>query len=372
MTPAHPRIALRIGRSRAAVALLAGLLALGFAPGRSLAQIGLPETVVNPPSGSVSGEDRETIRKYIDANKAGLSGEADVISRARRALLNPLRSREVAPAFRVEYSGLLVPILRPLAADKSDLVAINATIVAGELAAKDAMAILSAALKDSRAPVRLVAAQGFARTFASTRLGQPAIVARDALGSLRDLEAALLAEADPNVADAIVAAFDAAIRTDPARLPGVRTEAVKVLSACTGSRIRDGKSAALAAAFARAGEALLDAVNEINPALQLGNDAIIEAGGLGGDLIALGVRSDPAAVPPARLVEVRQLLKQAENLYIFSLRKLDSSARPAPVGLGDSFGSDTGKFRKDALQILEVLTNPGGPFKLKKDRFPTK
>lgn len=356
----------------ATFAVACGVFALGALATTSAGQIGLPESILNPPSGAVSGEDRDAIRRYVDTHKAGLSGDADAISRARRALLTPLRGREVAPAFRVEYAALLVPTLRSLAADKQDQAAINATILAGELATKDAMGVLSLSLKDSRPAVRLVAAQGFARTFTAARTGQPAIVARDALGAIKELETAFLAESDPNVADSIAGAFDAAIRAEPSRLPGVRAEAVKVLAGCAGARARDGKSAALASALARAGESLLDAVNEINPAMQLSPDLLVEAGGLAGDLIAWGIRSDPATLPPERLAELRALLRQAENLYVFSHRKLDPSARPAAAGLGESFGTDTGKFRRDALQILETLTSPSGQYKLKKERFPTR
>ena len=164
-----------------------------------------------------------------DANKAGLGGNIEAIATSRRALLRPFRAPAVSSAFRLEYSTQLLPVIRPLAGGANDEAAINAVRIAGELGTRDAMAVLSAAIKDKRPAVRVVAAKGFEQTFVASR-SQPAIVVRDASGVLVDLKTAYIAETEPQVADAIIAAMDAGVRTDPAVLTGVRAEAVKAIS----------------------------------------------------------------------------------------------------------------------------------------------
>jgi hypothetical protein len=357
-------------RSRTAAALAASVIAIAGLSGSALGQIGLPDSVIN--SAQLGADEKAQIAKLIDANKAGLTGDVEAITAARRALLRPFRSATVSQAFRIEYSVQLLPLLRPLVTDKKDEVAINATRIVGELATRDAMALLPGPLKDARPAVRVMAAMGYERTLDSAGGGQPAIIASEAMKAIKDLDAAFAAETEPHVADAVVIAIDAAVRSNPTVLPGVRAEAVKTLSGAIGTKARDPKAMTFLAAFARATDSLHDAVNDLNPASALSPASLKEAAAVSGDMIALALRQSAAKPPEGEaLQQMKQILAQAENLYFFSHSKLKPAAQRLALGLGESYGTDNAKFRRDALEVLGVLTNSDGPFKLPKERFPT-
>lgn len=364
----HSRFDLR--SSAAALLLSAASFLAGPA---AYAQIGLPSSIIDPASGSLTADDKTQISRYVDANKAGLSGDTDAVSKARRALLAPLRTgpnTRISPAFRIEYAAILAPFIEPLAAGKSDDAAINAVRIAGELGTKEGLRTLAAAMKDTRASVRLVAAMGYERTLWISRAGDPAIGARDALAAIKELEAALRSEKDANVADALVMALESGVRAPSDKLPGVRAEAVRALAAAAGERATGPEAINLAAALARASGALQDAVAETDPRMALSRDSLKEAGGLAGELIALGVRTDAAAQPDKTKAEITQLLKQGENLYFFAHQKMGPGSKPLKVDLDKSWPTDTAKFKRDALQVLSVLR--ADPFGFPETRFATR
>jgi hypothetical protein len=348
-------------------------LAVGLSPSAH-GQIGLPDSVTNPPSGSLSASDKEAIQRYVDANKTGLSGgEPAAIEKSRKALLSPLASgpnATVAPVFRIEYAARLGPMLEKMAADaKSDHVAINAVVIAGELGTREGLRILATALKDSRGSVRAAAAMGYRSSMVTARRGQPAFVARDALTAVKDLETALVAEKDPLVADAITIALTEAIAADPTKLPGVRPAAVAAMAGAAGARASASDALNHTAVLARASEALQGAVVEIAPGLALDRDSLRLAAGFAGDLIAIGVRTDPAGVSADKKAELTQILKQAENLYFFSHQKL--GGQPRKVDLDQSWAADWSRYKKDALQLLSI-TMRRDPFNFPENRFTIK
>ena len=88
------------------------------------------------------------------------SGEPLAVRQARIDLLAPLRAPEIDSAFRLQYSGALQQGgLTGLASDDDVLVAINAIVIAGELATQLSASILDRALGDDRPAVRSEAAR---------------------------------------------------------------------------------------------------------------------------------------------------------------------------------------------------------------------
>lgn len=355
-------------RSRVTAVLAAGVVAVIGLAAPAAAQLGLPDSVISPSSASLSTEQKQQITQYIDTHKAGLAGDPDAISRSRRAILAPLRAREVGTSFRIEYSTQLAPILRPLLAGEKDDAAINATRIFGELATKEGMSGLSVAIKDKRPAVRLVGAMGYERTFAVASSSQPAIVARDAMGALGELQTMLQAETDPSVADAIVIALDRAIRSDATRLPGVKAEAIKSLSSGISAKARETNALTFAAALARATDSMFNVVKD---QILVQKEWLPDIAGVAGDMLALGVRTDAASLNPEQAAQMRQILAQAENVYLFSRQKAEGATPPSPR-VSDSFSADVPRFRRDALAAIAVLTKRDGAFNLSGERFPTK
>lgn len=363
-------------RSHAAAVVLCGALALagGVWTPAAVGQIGLPDTVINPASGTLSAEDKALIQRYVDANKAGLTGgDAAAIEKSRKALLNPLMvgpNAAVAPAFRVEYAGKLGSTLEAMATDtKSDHAAINAAVIAGELGTREGLRILTTSLKDSRPAVRAAAAAGYRSSLVTARRGQPAFAARDAVTAVADLKAALEAEKDPFVADSITIALGEAISADPTKLQGVRAAAITAMAGAAGARAAAADALNNTPVLARASESLQGAVVEIAPGLALDRESLQLAAGLAGDLIAIGVRTDPASVSAEKKAEMTQILKQAENLYFFAHQKL--GGKPTKVDLDQSWTADWAKYKKDALQLLSI-TMRRDPFSFAENRFTIK
>lgn len=362
-------------RCHAAAVLLSGafLLAGGVLTPRAMGQLGLPDAVINPGSGELSASDKELIQRYVDANKAGLTGEPAAREKSRKALLDPLATgpnATVAPAFRIEYAAILAPIITPMAGDaKADHAAINAVVIAGELGTKEGLRILGTAIKDSRPAVRTAAAGGYRSTLVTARRGQPAFSARDALQAVEELKEAMTAEKDAFAADAMTIALDEATRADPLRLQGVRLAAIRALAAAAGAHAASAEALNHTSTLARASESLQAAVVEVADGLVLDRDSLRLAAGLAGDLIALGVRTDPANVAAGKKAELVQILKQAENLYFFSHQKL--RGEPKKADLDQSWSTDWSKYKRDALQLLSG-TLGREPFNFAEGRFAIK
>ena len=92
-------------------------------------------------------------------------------------LIEPLMNPRVTVDFRIRYTAALVPVLEPLLSDKSDLVASNAVLIAGELATPGGVEKVVQVFADSRPTVRFSAAYAAQRTFENLMppRGQPVL-----------------------------------------------------------------------------------------------------------------------------------------------------------------------------------------------------
>jgi len=322
-------------------------------------------------SASISEAQKQEIAKCIADTKDKLAGDAATLKRARNSLLNPFRNRGITVSFRLEYAKQLMPVLRPLAtSDKEDL-AVNAVLIAGELATTDGVALVSAALKDKRVPVRMTAAFGYERTFSALRDTEPALAASQAQTALTDVKASALAEADPHVLDGLAMALDAAARVPETKFPDLRAAAVRAVATTFAARTSDPKAdASTYPALVRAGKSIVDALNAggANP---LPQEAFKEGGGLSGDMLALALRRVLAGdMSDAERSELANLVAQAEKVFYFAAQKLGVAA-PLQLKLADEIaaGKDA-EFKKDVLQIIG---DPGAltasPFGFPANRF---
>lgn len=202
-------------RARAGLALLAAvLLASALASPTFARQGGLAQRIscALAAQDSFAPADQRLIKEVAAAAAARLR-DADPANsaRGREDLIAPLACPGVTVAFRAEYGRALDPELAPLARDQDVRLAVNALLVMGKVKASQTVPTLRAGLSDRRPAVRLAAAAGFKDFISPPNSGLPERIVD---GAISDVAAALSSESDPNVADVLVAALDAARASD--------------------------------------------------------------------------------------------------------------------------------------------------------------
>ena len=289
----------KVGRAVLAIALSFAI----FAAPRTMAQGGLPAEIarkITPPS----GEETAAIKKFVTERVADLgandaavigSAEATKIKRARQELLEPLADTQVSAPFRIEYARQLDQALQRLSADKRDIVAINALIIAGELAADPGVAILEKQLGAKDPVVRYTAARGMGLTFEAVERSAPALSTDRAQKMVKTFGERLASETDPRVVDTLARALVAAMRLTNQKFvgDGVPAKALVELSLRLGARLHvSPEKADLAALFETAvnsGVATREALSNVNS--RLPDAARHEAAGFAGDMLALSARA---------------------------------------------------------------------------------
>jgi|GEM_PF-2620500 len=144
------------------------------------------------------------------------SGDPVAVREARIDLIAPLFTPETDSAFRLQYSGALQQGgLAKLASGDDELVAINAVVIAGDLATQLSVAILDQALSDDRPAVRYEAARSMGLLLAAYARGQAAIPANQIEAVFERIDAQFKRETNELVIDALVAALAATPDDDP-------------------------------------------------------------------------------------------------------------------------------------------------------------
>jgi len=138
------------------------------------------------------------------------SGDPASVRQARRDLLAPLRTPTVESAFRIRYNGALQQAgLERLASHADDLVAINAVIIAGELATQLSVSIIDAALNDARPAVRYEAARAVGFVLNAYAVGEAAIPENQVTELFRLAGEHFESEEHAHVIDALIIALSA-------------------------------------------------------------------------------------------------------------------------------------------------------------------
>ena len=170
------------------------------------------------------------VTAYVSERLGGLSSaEPMAIRQARIDLLAPLHRAEVDGSFRLKYSGALQQGgLATLATDSDDRVAINAIVVAGELATQLSVSILEHALGDDREAIRYEAARSMGLLLSAYDTGDAAIPANQIDSVFRSIESQFKSEASVQVVDALIVAL-----ATPGDDPQFRTRCVRAM--CDGA-----------------------------------------------------------------------------------------------------------------------------------------
>lgn len=136
------------------------------------------------------------------------SGEPLAIRNARTALLAPLRSDDADSSFRLQYSSALQNGgLARLATDTENLVAINAVVIAGELATPLSVNILQEAMEDQREAIRYEAARSIGVLLNAYDADRAAVPANQIDSVFRTIESAFTNEQSGQVVDALFVAL---------------------------------------------------------------------------------------------------------------------------------------------------------------------
>ncbi|MBL8990290.1 MAG: HEAT repeat domain-containing protein, partial [Phycisphaerae bacterium] len=283
--------------------------------------------------------------------------------------------------FRVEYAKALLPVIDPLTQDARDQVAANALRIAGELATTNSVPPIIRALKDQRAAVRYAACYAAGRVFDALRMpdtvSAAAVGSADVDGLLAELSALFAAENDPAVLDGCALAFSGATGIAGGKIKGydARSQAVTIFCNAAGARARTLKGIAADApvvpVMLRAATNVRNALISAGSAGQtLTNPALVAAGGLSGDMLALVARAlkgpDKDKLDRSAL---EGLVRAAEAAGSLSRQLLKVSGPPASLGEAVKSGKDD-QFLRDVLTIIGdggVLTK--SPFEFPRDRF---
>lgn len=232
---------------------LAAVLALGVGASHAAGQCNIQN---NAATGVMTPATQEAIRACAEAAKGAFTGgDYQQIKRVRDALISPLRQPRVTTEFRVNLESALRPVLREAAASENIHAALNALVIAGELA--NAPDVLRAGLEDERADVRFMAASQLQRMFQIIGADSaPAVLAVNVDPAVKALSMRVGVEQDPAVAEALVLALDAAARIGTSGFEVVSQAAVEGLSNAVGDRIAKGVGPSFNPMVQRATDAL--------------------------------------------------------------------------------------------------------------------
>jgi hypothetical protein len=345
------------------------------------AQQPLPPEIVSAPS--LSSDARSSIGTYVSEIVPKLTGEDDAaFFRARDAALEPLQQPSCSVAFRIEYGRQLMDTLKSLAAGSSEVRAINAMRIAGQLASDPAVDLLQRSLTDERVSVRYAAVLGLRMAFEAIESQPPAIVPDSASRVVVLLSKRFDAEQDAYVIDAIIRALDAAGRITSANYAATRDQAYTLLAKELGKRVANAKPGEFdegqLASLLRAGVALRDAVTRI--AVPLQRDTLIAAAGYAGDLLALSAREVQGSdLSPERRAALVNLVAAAQAIVPLAADRVAPGGgfTGLPAGMNDALAGATRTSDARFLEQVDAAVGPNGklagtPFSFPPTRFRTK
>lgn len=360
---------------------------MGTWTARADAQVGLTQAVVE--TIQLSEEQRSEISRFVETYKADLSSDKPVqVAAARKRLMEPLGNMKASVSFRTEMSRGLMDVLPGLAQGQSRMNAINAVILAADLATEASVDVVEGALKSSSNDLRCQAAAGSARLFDIASEGTPALQPARLSRLIDALEAAAAAEKDPIVSKELFKALASATRVANTRFPEVRARGITAGARAAGTALRGYGDKP-------AGDMQLDGVLAVLGALRdaaataqqqrIPDAALKESAALAAETLAYAVRLVEAREQPLRNTEklrigltLREMMSQlaapAEAIIVFSGRSLLPPAQIAELQLAETLRK--GEPLADAKFTADVrtLAGPGGalskdPFGFEPERF---
>lgn len=369
------------------------LSALGLFVPTSPGQCQIAPEIVRS-SADLTGAQRDAVKEFVACATPGLSAPEPLkIVQARQMLLEPLHDAQVSVPFRLEFSRQIEAILAGLATDKRDIVAINALLVAGELATDQGLTIAEKQLANPDPAVRYETVHAISLSLEAVSRTAPALRAERLDRALSALGRQLAAEQDPHVIDALARAIGTGVGVAAPGLESVRHRALSELSTRCGARLKGlaGKplDAALFETALTAGTTVRNALAGQAGVNRLPEQSITDACGFAGDMLAsisrlLTDKNEP--LPPigggdspedaAAKTQTRVLPSQVATVAetILSIAEVKSPVLDNPAKrLGDLLKSARPQDDAAFLDGVQQLVGPDGELHKQKgfkpDRF---
>lgn len=173
--------------------------------GPAWAQLGaLPQSLVRK-TGVLTAAETSQVKDFIDPLLADLANpEADVRSRARAGLIEPLKTAGVSVAFQQAYSTALSGPLSNLVSDENVAVRIAALEISGWLGTVDGWQLVSPQMDADQPGIRLAACVAARSILTAAGSRSPAINAASTGSVVDSVSHRLAEETDPFVADGLV------------------------------------------------------------------------------------------------------------------------------------------------------------------------
>ncbi len=369
---------------RGARALIVSLACLTAMVSTARAQVDqLPKDVTDAPA-ALSAAQVTALKTYADKYLKMLADSADKPASdpagetARRSLIEPLTRSSVTPSFRLEYSKAIAEQVRTLSKSPTQGTAINALVIAGDLATEAAVDIAESQLSAKDDGIRFIAVAALRRTFEAVALTAPAVNPQRLESTITKLADALAKETNPEVVLALTKTIIAALKVDRAGHEALRSKAAIALSDSLGARLRELSGAI---PEKQTHSSLVLAATELRDALGIAGridaSAAKAAAGFAGDLLVNlskvvnkgGLEATPADEKnPQRSIAV-QIAQLAEQIVTLAQTKLGGAPVETQLANRLRAGSvnDDASFTIDAAKVTERLAKP--PFDLKADRF---
>lgn len=228
------RLANRTVRLAVAGALLS-LASVAVLPRAAAGQHPLDATIAQRMQ--INGADEAEVQRWATENVEALaSGDFERMRRGKSALSRPLRDASTTVAFRVKASQLLKPALSNAAANAEEAeVAVNAAIIAADLASDAGLELLRELRNDRRLAVRYRAIKGFGTALMLAEQSEPAFEAQAAERVVQELGKGLAEETEPSLLVAYITSLEHA--SSGSRFPGLRDRALEALASAIGARL---------------------------------------------------------------------------------------------------------------------------------------
>lgn len=353
----------------------------------AVAAADLPVEIVRS-TGSLTESQREEVGAFVASLLPGLSSESAVeVAEARRALVKPLRDPQVTAPVRIELATRLKSALTNAASGTAESSAVNALVIAGDLATVESLGVIEAGMRSPGAPVRYEAAYASMRVFQTAGSAGASPIRADAVdGHVRTLESWLKTEKEPMVVAALVRALAAAAENTKTEFASSRSRALVSLASGMESRADVSGNKDLSPAMLEA--MLLALLTERDQSASIKNPEVSKAAArLAGQSLAHTIR---VLASGSRLSEVEgamiqpremyaQVAAAAETVIAAAASQLDtgSGVSVRTYNLGDTLRKgtvrDDAQFAIDAKKHVDAGGTLGKPpFSFQTETFKTK
>jgi len=356
---------------------LAALAWVGVASRTAVAQLDrLPAEIVGS-TNALTPAQVTTVTVYVEAHSKNLGDAAkpQAIRADRLELLQPLP--EAGTPFRIKYGELLGPKLLALVNDpgQTELVVINALVIAGDLGTQQALDVLNLGAKSAKPAVRYQAAYGLLRTFETAAPNKTPAMRDDQFErAIAGTTERITNEKDPLVLDALVRALLTAANNERFRDRAVSVlsksigETVKSLAGNPGHKTLTEPQLDTLIRTTAGVRDILTAANQRPVPAQVAKDAAELAGRLIAHMVKAVEGKQIAMLPPDPIRDrYSQLATAAETVVVFSGTTLQPGGNFPNKDLGRTLKQAT--VQDDAKFALDGRTIAGSDGMLSKSPF---